>query len=182
MTKHSKIEYEDAFVKISGLLGGEEYVKVARALLNNENATDEEIASATGLKINVVRKALYDLFERSLISGIRVRDMKRGWFVYRWRAQRDQTDSFIEIQKKKALERLKDRLIYESTYEFYHCGMLTCPKRTFEESIDLFFKCPNCGKILTLIDNSEIKKALEWKIKEITEEMKNVNERSESKG
>ncbi|MCP8321424.1 MAG: transcription factor [archaeon] len=182
ISKHSKIEYEDAFVKISGLLGGEEYVKVARALLNNENATDEEIASATGLKINTVRKALYDLFERSLISGIRVRDLKRGWFVYRWRAQRDQTDSFIEIQKKKSLERLKDRLIYESDHEFYHCGMLTCPKRTFEESIDVFFKCPNCGKILDLIDNSEVKKALDWKIKEITEEMKNVNEKSESKG
>ena len=67
-----KIEYEDSFVKISGLLGGEEYVKVARALLNNENATDEEIASATGLKINMVRKCLYDLFGRSLITGIRV--------------------------------------------------------------------------------------------------------------
>ena len=73
-----KIEYEDSFVKIASLLGGEDYVKVARALLNNENATDEEIASATGLKINSVRKALYDLFGRSLISGIRVRDLKEA--------------------------------------------------------------------------------------------------------
>jgi len=182
IAKHSKIEYEDAFVKISGLLGGEEYVKVARALLNNENATDEEIASATGLKISTVRKALYDLFERSLISGVRVRDLKRGWFVYRWKAQRDQTDSFIETQKKKTLERLKERLVYESDHEFYHCGMLTCPKMSFEESIDIFFKCRICGKILNLIDNIEIKNALEWKIKDITEEMKNASERSESKG
>jgi transcription initiation factor TFIIE subunit alpha len=182
MSKHSKIEYEDAFVKISGLIGGEDYVRVARALLNNENATDEEIASATGLKINVVRKALYDLFGKSLISGIRVRDLKKGWFVYRWKAQRDQTDNFIEAQKKKALMRLKDRLNYENSHEFYHCGMLTCPKRTFEESIELFFRCPNCGKILNLVDNSEIKKALEWKIKEITEEMENANKRSEFKG
>jgi len=178
IAKHSKIEYEDAFVKISGLLGGEEYVKVARALLNNANATDEEIASATGLKISTVRKALYDLFERSLISGVRVRDLKRGWFVYRWKAQRDQTDSFIETQKKKTLERLKERLTYESNHEFYHCGMLTCLKRSFEESMDIFFKCSICGKILNLTDNSEIKKALEWKIKEITEEMKNANEKS----
>ncbi|MEM2955695.1 MAG: transcription factor [Nitrososphaerales archaeon] len=181
LTKHSKIEYEDAFVKISGLIGGEDYVRVARALLNNENATDEEIASATGLKINAVRKALYDLFGRSLITGIRVRDLKKGWFVYRWKAQRDQTDSFIETQKKKALRKLKDRLVYENTYEFYHCGMLTCLKRTFEESIDLFFKCPNCGKILNPIDNCEIKKALEWKIREIAEEMENIGQRSELK-
>ena len=45
-----KIEYEDSFVKISGLLGGEDYVKVSRALLNNDDSTDEEIASATGLR------------------------------------------------------------------------------------------------------------------------------------
>ncbi|MEM3437938.1 MAG: transcription factor [Nitrososphaerales archaeon] len=179
MTKHSKIEYEDAFVKISGLIGGEDYVKVARALLNNENVTDEEIASATGLKINIVRKALYDLFGRSLISGVRVRDSKKGWFVYRWKAQRDQTDSFIETQKKKALMRLKEKLDYENSHEFYHCGIITCPKRTFEESIELFFKCPNCGRILDLVDNSEIKKAIEWKIKEIKEEMENANKKSD---
>src|ERR1700724_3875695 len=117
-----KIEYEDSFVKIASLLGGEDYVKVARALLNNENATDEEIASATGLKINSVRKALYDLFGRSLISGIRVRDLKRGWFVYRWKAQRDQVDGFIQTQKKKILNRLKQRLDHEQTREIYYCG------------------------------------------------------------
>ncbi|MEM3769153.1 MAG: transcription factor [Nitrososphaerales archaeon] len=174
MSKHSRIEYEDAFVKISGLIGGEDYVKVARALLNNENATDEEIASATGLKINIVRKALYDLFGRSLITGVRVRDLKKGWFVYRWKAQRDQTDSFIETQKKKALIRLKEKLVYENSHDFYHCGSLTCPKRTFEESMEIFFRCPNCGRILGQIDNSEIKKAIEWKIKEIMEEMENA--------
>ena len=54
-------------------------------------------------------KALYDLFGRSLISGVRVRDPKRGWFVYRWKAQRDQTDGFIQTQKKKILGRLKQR-------------------------------------------------------------------------
>ncbi|MBD0360461.1 MAG: transcription factor, partial [Nitrososphaeraceae archaeon] len=48
------VEYEDSFVKIAGLIGGEEYLKVARALLNTEDATDEEIASATGLRINII--------------------------------------------------------------------------------------------------------------------------------
>ena len=66
-----RIDYEDPFVKIAGLLGGDEYVRVARALLNNDNTTDEEIASATGLKINAVRRALYDLFGSYLITGIR---------------------------------------------------------------------------------------------------------------
>ncbi len=166
-----KIEYEDTFVKVAGLLGGPEYVKVARALLNNENATDEEIASATGLKIKNVRKALYDLYGRSLITGIKVRDPKRGWFVYRWKAQRDQTDSFIQAQRKKILGKLKLRLEYEETHEFYHCNTQTCKTRTFEEAMENFFKCPDCSKPLNRVDNTELKEALKWKIKQLEEEL-----------
>jgi transcription initiation factor TFIIE subunit alpha len=166
-----KIEYEDSFVKISGVIGGEEYIRVARALLNSENATDEEIASATGLKINAVRRTLYDLFGKSLITGVRVRDLKRGWFVYRWRAQRDQVDGFIENQKKKALGRLQKRLDFEESHEFYSCGKSDCPKYTFEEGIEIFFKCPECKETLNLIDNTHLKEAFKWKVEQMLEEM-----------
>lgn len=59
------VEHEDPFVKIAALIGGDEYLKVARSLLNTEDATDEEIASSTGLRINIVRKVLYDLFGKA---------------------------------------------------------------------------------------------------------------------
>ncbi|HLQ21183.1 MAG TPA: transcription factor [Nitrososphaerales archaeon] len=166
-----KIEYEDTFVKVAGLIGGPDYVRVARALLNNENATDEEIASATGLKIKTVRKSLYDLFGRSLITGVRVRDPKRGWFVYRWKAQRDQTDGFIQTQRKKVLGRLKQRLEYEETHEFYYCGTPGDPNRTFEDAMESFFKCPTCSKPLNRLDNTELKEALRWKIKQLEEDV-----------
>jgi len=110
---------DDPFVKIANLIGGEEYHKVARALLNTEDATDEEIAGATGMRINIIRKVLYDMFGKALITGIRVKDEKKGWFVYRWRAKRDQAENFIENQKKKILDRLQKRLEYEESSEFY---------------------------------------------------------------
>jgi transcription initiation factor TFIIE subunit alpha len=69
---------------------------------------NEEIASVTGLRINIIRKVLYDMFGRALITGIRVKDAKKGWFVYRWRAKRDQIDNFIDNQKKKILDRLHE--------------------------------------------------------------------------
>jgi len=166
-----KIEYEDTFVKVAGLIGGPDYVRVARALLTKENATDHQIASATGLKIKTVRKALYDLFGRSLITGVRVRDPKRGWFVYRWKAQRDQTDGFIQTQRRKVLNRLKQRLEYEDMHEFYHCGTSTCQTRTFEDAMENFFKCPTCSKPLNRMDNTELKSALKWKINQLEEEL-----------
>ncbi|MFQ5941322.1 MAG: transcription factor [Nitrososphaerales archaeon] len=166
-----RIEYEDSFVKIAGLIGGEEYLKVARALLNTEDATDEEIASATGLRINIVRKVLYDTFGKALITGVRVKDEKKGWFVYRWRAKRDQVDNFIENQKRKILDRLRKRLHYEESTEFYHCRNQDCPRVTFEQSVEMFFKCPNCKGLLNMVDNSQVKQALRQKIEQISRDL-----------
>jgi transcription initiation factor TFIIE subunit alpha len=167
------IEYEDSFVKIAGLIGGEEYVKVARALLNTEDVTDEEIASATGLKINIVRKVLYDMFGKALISGIRVKDEKKGWFVYRWRAKQDHVDNFIENQKKKILDRLHKRLEHEGSTEFYHCGNHQCKRVKFDVAVELFFKCPACGAPLNMVDNTRVKEALRLKIDQITTDIVN---------
>lgn len=168
------MEYEDSFVKIAGLIGGEEYVKVARALLNTEDVTDEEIASATGLKINIVRKVLYDMFGKALISGIRVKDEKKGWFVYRWRAKQDHVDNFIENQKKKILDRLYKRLEHEDSTEFYHCGNHDCPRVKFDVAVELFFKCPNCKGPLNMVDNTTVKEALRYKIDQITTDIANA--------
>lgn len=167
------IEYEDSFVKIAGLIGGEEYVKVARALLNTEDVTDEEIASATGLKINIVRKVLYDMFGKALISGIRVKDEKKGWFVYRWRAKQDHVDNFIENQKKKILDRLHKRLEHEDSTEFYHCGNHQCKRLKFDAAVELFFKCPTCSAPLNMVDNARVKEALRLKIDQITTDIVN---------
>src|SRR2546430_3741000 len=164
-------EYEDSFVKIAGLIGGEEYLKVARALLNAEDATDEEIANATGLRISIIRKVLYDMFGKALNTGIRVKDDKKWWFVYRWRAKRDQVDNFIDNQKKKILDRLQKRLEYEESSEFYYCGNKDCPRVKFDSAVEIFFKCSNCKGPLNMVDNGKVKEALRYKIDEIVSEI-----------
>ncbi len=162
---------DDSFVKIAALIGGEEYFKVAKALLSTQDATDEEIAGATGMRINVIRKVLYDMFGKALITGIRVKDEKKGWFVYRWRAKNDQVENFIDTQKKKILERLQKRLEYEESSEFYHCGNNGCPNVKFENAVESFFKCPNCKNALNVIDNSKLKEALRYKIDQLSSDM-----------
>jgi transcription initiation factor TFIIE subunit alpha len=165
-------KYEDPFVRISAMIGGDEYLKVARSLLKSEDATDEEIASSTGLRINMVRKVLYDLFGKALITGIRVKDEKKGWFVYRWRSRRDEVENFIEGQKKKISERLQQRLDYENSSDFYHCGNDDCPRVTFEDALELFFKCPSCSQVLNLKKNEKSKKAFAYKIDHIKKDMR----------
>jgi transcription initiation factor TFIIE subunit alpha len=167
----TSIDNEESFVKISNLIGGEEYKRVAKALLNTQDATDEEIASATGMRINIIRKVLYDMFGKALITGIRVKDEKKGWFVYRWRAKSDQVDNFIDNKKKNILERLQKRLEYEESSEFYHCGNNECQRIKFDVAIESFFKCPTCKGNLAMVDNNYTKEALRYKIDQIMSEV-----------
>ena len=141
-------KYEDPFVKIANMIGGDEYLKVARSLLKAQDATDEEIA------------------------GIRVKDERKGWFVYRWRSRKDEVENFIEAQKKKISDRLQQRLDYENSSQFYHCGNDDCLRVTFEDGLEQFFKCPSCGRVLNLKKNEKAKKSFSKKIDEIKKDMR----------
>jgi len=119
----------------------------------------------------MVRKVLYDLFGKSLITGIRVKDERKGWFVYRWRSRREEVENFIQNQKKKIKGRLQERLDYENSSQFYHCGNNDCDRVTFENALDLFFKCPSCGDVLNLKINEAQKKVFTKKIDEIEKDL-----------
>ena len=166
-------KYEDPFVKISAMIGGDEYLKVSRSLLKSEDDTDEEIASSTGLRKNMLIKVLYDLFGKGLITGVRVKDERKGWFVYRWRSRHDEVENFIHMQKKKVLERLQQRLDFENGSDFYHCGNNDCSRITFEEALELFFKCPSCGQTVDVKKNEKIRKLFLKKIDQIKKDFKN---------
>ena len=119
----------------------------------------------------MVRKVLYDLFGKSLITGIRVKDERKGWFVYRWRSRREEVENFIHNQKKKIKGRLQERLDYENSSQFYHCGNNDCDRVTFEDALDQFFKCPSCGDVLNLKKNEAQKKGFTKKIDEIGKDL-----------
>ena len=164
-------DYDDGFIRLCNLIGGEEYTKISKALLNNPNSTDEEIAGGTGLKVNIVRKALYDLFGRSLITGIRVRDVNRGWFVYKWKADTEHSEIYVTNQKEKSLKKLQQKIKYYKANDFYKCDNPTCETITFQEALDQFFKCSSCGTSMNAIDKKTLVKALNWKKDQIQAEL-----------
>ena len=120
----------------------------------------------------MVRKVLYDLFGKGLITGVRVKDERKGWFVYRWRSRHDEVENFIEAQKKKVLDRLQQRFDFENGSDFYHCGNNDCSRATFEAALDLDFKCPSCGKTMDIKKNDRIRKLFLKKIDQIKQDVR----------
>ncbi|MCJ7770111.1 transcription factor [Candidatus Bathyarchaeota archaeon] len=156
--------------KIANVLGGEEAVTVVMALNKLGQATDDELLNETCIKLNDIRKALNKLYNHSIVQCDRLRDEQTGWFIFRWRIQSDQFEGFIKNQKRKILRIFNKRLDYEKNNEFFYCGTPGDRRMTFEEAMEMIFRCPNCGKKLDSYDNKDIIKALSDKIEELKKE------------
>ncbi len=162
---------DDELMKVASLLGEEDAVKIVRSLAKLREATDDVIANDSGVRLNVVRKVLYKLYDKTLVSCTRVRDEKTGWYIFYWKLQPDQLDAFIRSRKKRTLDKLRPRLEYEKSHSFFVCSKCGNVRLPFEEAIESAFRCPKCGGQFVESENSKIVDELSNMIQKLETEM-----------
>jgi transcription initiation factor TFIIE subunit alpha len=101
----------------------------------------------------------------------RSRDKTTGWFIFHWRLQLDQLAGFILNQKRRVLEKLETRLVYEQAHDFYSCSTEGCKRVPFEDAMELVFRCPTCNKLLMHFDNTELKASLVERVEALRKEL-----------
>lgn len=148
------------------IVSGDHGHMVISTLMEKGELTDEGLAKVTGLKVNVVRRILYDLYERRLVNYRRSRDDGTGWYIYYWYVEPKRAMEELEIHRKQMLEKLKERLEYERNNIFFRCPN-NCPKVPLSEAMESNFTCPTCGERLEHYDNTPVIKSLEEKIKSL---------------
>jgi transcription initiation factor TFIIE subunit alpha len=157
---------EEQLNKVVALFG-EDAVRVVEILKGVHEIIDIEIADKTQMHLNLVRRALYKLYDHSLVALRQSRDKETGWFIFNWQLKPDQFEGFVANQKRHVLKKLETRLEYEKTHEFYTCQTQGCKAFPFAEAFELLFKCPLCGKPLVHLNNDLFVKTLARKIEEI---------------
>jgi transcription initiation factor TFIIE subunit alpha len=168
---------DEELIKIANLFGGEDAVTVVKSLKAIGEGTDETITNDCKtrfnleVRLNTVRKVLYKLYDHGLVSCTRVRDEKTGWFIFYWRLQPDQLDAFIRSRKKRALDKLKQRLDYERNHTFFICKTDNDVRVPFEEAMESSFKCGKCGNQLESTENGQVVTVLESKIEKLEAEL-----------
>ena len=158
---------DDTIIELATLIGGEEAGKVTKYLLKKPGITDEALSAILKLDVREIRRILHKLNEQGILYYELTRDKETGHRIFKWYVGQEQVIGFIITNLKKILERLREKLEYERTHQFYWCGAPGHRKLLFEEAVDKLFRCPICDKPLQPYDNSELIKALEWKISEI---------------
>ena len=143
---------------------GEDSIKVVRHLIKNgENISEFIIAEDLKIPINSIRNILYRLQQQNLVTFMRKKDKKKGWYIYYWTFNESQAQRLDKTLKKEQIDILKKRLETEETGSFFTCSK-KCLRLTFQRALENNFKCPECSKILEEVDNKKI-------IKEIKREL-----------
>ena len=168
----------DPLVKtlLTNIVEDESNLPIVEAL-NNGIETDEEIANKTGIKLNIVRKILYRLYDMGLASYKRSKDPETQWFTYSWKFEKDEVINRIQKDSQKYLSMLNEELEREENNMFFVCP-LGHVRLDFDESSDYEFICPACGEELEFQDNAETIEQIKEDIKMVESNFNSFNEKN----
>jgi len=135
-------------------VSGDNVIPLVKLLKNKTNVSEFVLAEKLEIEINSVRNMLYRLYQANLVSSIRRKDKKKGWYIYYWTFNAKRIKYLLIDIYKKRVERLTDKLKLEEGHQFFICPN-KCVRMEFENATDFEFKCPECGELMLLHDNSD---------------------------
>ncbi len=128
--------------------------------------TDEQIAQATGILLNIVRRTLFILNENKLAICRRERDASSGWLTYLWTLDMSDVEKQLVKEKKRLIKNLKIRKEFEESNVFYVCPE-GCIRMDFKQASDSVFMCPDCGEDMVHQDNQSFIHIIQERIKNL---------------
>jgi len=130
-------------------------VEIIDLLAGKKNVNEFAIAEKLKLTINQTRNILYKLSDFGLVSFIRKKDKRKGWYIYFWTLDIFQSLSLLEEKLKNKLKVLETQSHNRTQGRHYLCT--TCSIEVNEETALLNdFICPECEEVYELSDDSEV--------------------------
>ena len=169
---------DDPLVKtlLSNVVEEESNLAIVQALIDGVD-TDEEIANKTGIKLNIVRKILYKLYDLGLASYKRSKDPETQWFTYTWKFEKDEVINRIIKDSEDYLKMLNDELEREENNMFFICPQGHV-RLVFDDASDYEFLCPACGEELEFQDNADTIEQIKEDIKMVESNFKSFSEKN----
>jgi len=184
-TKTQNNSLKKILKEVVTLIAGKQAEDIVDLLDTKKHINEFVIAKKLDLTINQTRNILYKISDHGLVSYIRKKDKKKGWYTYFWKIEILKSLEFMKNNLLKRIDQLEHKIKSRETKRFYICER--CNLELSEENALLYnFTCNECGDILALKDNTkfvrEMKKSLEKLKKDLVfleEEMKKEIEKVE---
>ena len=134
-------------------LAGVDTGRIVEILFGKKDVNEFLIAKKMELTINQVRNILYKLSADGLVSFIRKKDKRKGWYIYYWTLKIEKCLEKLERSLIAKIDGLNGVLGSRETKRFYVCK--SCDIEVGEEkALEHGFSCEECAEVYELSDNS----------------------------
>jgi len=166
---------KDLLKETISLVAGKQSEDIVDLLDEQKYINEFIIAKKLNLTINQVRNILYKISDFGLVSYIRKKDKRKGWYTYFWKIEILKALEFLKENLLKKIDSIDHQIKSRETKRFYFCPR--CHIELNEENALLNnFTCSECGSILELKDNSKTIKDLNREKEKLEREMALVEE------
>jgi transcription initiation factor TFIIE subunit alpha len=157
------------------ILVGKQAEPIADLLQSKKHVNEFLIAKKLGLTINQTRNILYKIADHGLVSSVRKKDKRKGWYTYFWKLENMKALEFLKDMLGKKIENLNNQIKSRETKVFYLCP--ECNVEYNEESALLHdFTCPECGAIFARADNAKALKDMRKELEKLQSEKNTIDE------
>jgi transcription initiation factor TFIIE subunit alpha len=87
------------------------------------------------------------------VSFKKKKDEESGWYTYYWKLDQNRMHKMIDEVSEDLIDRFSRLLEREQNTQFFVCGD-KCVRIDQDTALGFSFKCPECGQVLKLEDNS----------------------------
>jgi|TARA_Y100000310_G_scaffold21744_1_gene20992 transcription factor E len=154
---------------------GKQVEDIVNLLDSKKHINEFLIAKKMDITINQARNILYKLSDNGLVSSIRKKDKRKGWYTYFWKIEIFKSLEFLRKILEKRIEQFNNQIKSRELKQFYICER--CNIEFNEENALLHdFTCNECGSIFTIKDNNKVLREFKKNVAKLERELEFVNE------
>lgn len=149
---------------------GKQAEPIVPLLNTNKHVNEFTLAKKLGITINQTRNILYKISDYGLVSSLRKKDKKKGWYTYYWKFEILKCLEFLKnllLEKKQEMDK---ESIERGSKTYYACELCNLEYGE-DQALLMDFTCDECGELFTTKDNSKLVKDLDKNSAKIDEKL-----------
>jgi transcription factor E len=147
-------------------------------LSEDKNINEFIIAKKLDLTINQTRNLLYKLSDVGLVSSIRKKDKKKGWYTYFWKIEILKSLEYLKAEIDRKIEQFKNQIKSRETKRFYVCNRCNI-EFSEENALVNDFTCNECGDVFTVKDSSKLLREMKKNLDKLVSQSEILNQEIE---
>ncbi len=174
-SKESQIKLLSELVEI---MAGEGNGRIVNILFGRRDVNEFNVSKKMDLTINQVRNILYKLSAEGLVTFIRKKDKRKGWYIYYWTLESEKCFLKLEQALVSKIRELSDDLKNRETKRYYYCKFCNI-EATEEKALEDGFTCSECAEVYELRDNANVIKETKAKITKTERDLEMIRQELE---